>query len=146
MTPKTPIYALILACFFSLFGTASRADASALALAMEYLPTVVVGPPRSIDYPQPLCSVCKLLAERETTANGQLQGSLYIRYEDERLASFEGSIEVTVLLPNRTRYVETFFDVQLDPGDELTLTLPNRAEFSWGDVELLWVELVPAAQ
>jgi hypothetical protein len=144
MTPKLPIYVTILACFFSLFTAPGHADANALELDVDRLPTVLVGPPKTIEYPQPLCSKCKLLAERETTVSGQSQGVLYLRYEDEVFPSFEGSIEVTVLLSDDTQHVETIFDVELAYGEENTWTLPDRAEFSWHDAELLGVELVPA--
>jgi hypothetical protein len=144
MTPKLPIYVTILACFFSLFATPGQADANTLELELDHVPTVVVGPGKTSEYPQPLCSKCKLLAERETTATGESQGLLSLRYEDEVFPRFEGDIEVTLLLPDDTRYVETIFDVELDYGEEITWILPDRAEYSWHDVELLWVELVPA--
>jgi len=142
MSPKPLVHTTILACFFSLFGTPSQVEAN--TLAVERLPTVLVGPPKSSEYPHPLCSKCKLLAERDDTANGPSQGALLLRYEDEHIPSFEGDIEVTVLLSDDTRRVETIFDVELDYGDEVTWILPSRADFSWQDVELLWVELVPA--
>lgn len=142
MSPKPLVHTMILACCFSLFGIPGQADAN--ALAVEPLPTVLVGPPKSSEYPQPLCSKCKLLTGRESTASGPSQGAVSLRYEDEHFPSFEGDIEVTVLLPDDTRHVETIFDVELEYGEEMTWILPDRAEFEWDDVELLWVELVPA--
>lgn len=142
MSPKFLCQVMILACSFSLLGTPGEVDAS--TLEVEPLPTVLVGPPKSSEYPQPLCSKCKLLSERESTASGPSQGVVSLRYEDEHFPSFDGDIEVTVLLSDDTRYVETILDVSLDYGDQQTWILPDRAEFDWDDVELIWVELVPA--
>src|SRR5262245_5731763 len=66
---------MVVACQLSLFGTPSHASDDAGTTA-EPLPTVVVGPPRGIEYPQPICAKCKVVAERETAATGQSHGLL----------------------------------------------------------------------
>lgn len=133
----------MLTCQFALFGAPSPAQA--LTATMEPIPTVVVGPPRSSEYPQPLCSKCKVVAKRETTATGQTQGLLWLEYEDEAYQEdFEGDIEVTVLLSNDTQYVEMILDVNLSEGEVYTWDLPDPAQLSWLEVEIVWVELVPA--
>lgn len=118
-------------------------EASAFTTTVEPIPTVVVGPTTS-EYPLPPCSKCKVVAKRETNANNQARGLLFIGYEDEVFEDFEGDIEVTILLSNDTRYVETIPDVQLSQNEEMTWVLPDPVQLSWLDVEIVWVELVPA--
>ena len=117
--------------------------AHALTTTVEPIPTVVVGPTTS-EYPLPPCSKCKVVAKRETNANGQTRGLLYLVYEDEIYAGFEGDIKLTVLLSNDTRYVEWILDLELSENEENTWVLPDPPQLSWLDVEHVWVELVPA--
>lgn len=140
---KLGVGVTMVVCQLALLGAPS--DANALTTTVEPIPTVVVGPPKSSQYPQPICSICKLVAERETNATGQTRGLLFIAYEDEVYEDFEGTIEVTVLLSNDTRYVETILDVELSDGEEMTWVLQDPPQHSWLDVEHVWVELVPAA-
>jgi hypothetical protein len=137
---KLGVGVMLLACQFALLGTPS--PARALTTTVEPIPTVVVGPPKSSEYPQPICSLCKIVAERETEDDGRTHGLLRIGYEDEVYEDFEGSIEITVLLSNNTRYVETIDDVVLYDGEVVTWDLPDPSQLSWLDVEHVWVELV----
>lgn len=144
-TLKNRIQALVVASQSLLFGAAGDETLTAsTASTFEYLPTVVVGQPIGIEYPQPICSRCRLVAERETTAIGDTQGLLSLTYWDDAYPVFEGRIELTVLLYDQTKHTETILDVVLGPGEHVTWTLPPRATFSWNDVEHVWVEMVPA--
>jgi hypothetical protein len=141
MSPQTlATYATILACSLALLGVPGIANATTL----EPISTTVVGPPKHIEYPQPICSKCRVVAQVETNDDDQTRGLLLIGYEDEVYVDFEGSIEVTVLLSNDTRYVEIIQDVTLDENEEMTWVLPDPAQLSWLEVEHVWVEMVPA--
>jgi hypothetical protein len=134
---------VMLACQFALLGAPSPAHA--LTTTVEPIPTDVVGPPKSSQYPQPICNICTVKAESETNSSNQTRGLLFIAYEDEVYEDFEGSIKLTVLLSNDTQYVETIDDVELSEDEEMTWVLPNPPQLSWLDVEHVSVELVPAA-
>jgi hypothetical protein len=84
-------------------------------------------------------------ATRETNSSNQTSGSLFIAYEDEVYEDFEGDIEVTLLLSDDTRYVETIFDVELSENEENTWVLQDPPQHTWFDVEYVLVEMVPAA-
>ncbi len=137
------VVGVMLACRFALIGAPSPAHA--FTTSVEPIPTDVVGPPKSSQYPQPICNICKVEASSETSSSNQTRGLLFISYEDEVYTSFEGSIELTVLLSNDTQYVETITGVELSEDEEVTWVLPNPPQLSWLDVEHVWVELVPAA-
>ena len=139
---KLGVGVMMLACQFALLGAPSPAHA--LTTTVEPIPTVVVGPPKSSEYPQPICSKCKLVASRETNSSNQTRGLLSIAYEDEVYEDFEGSIKLTVLLSNDTQYVEMIYDVELSDEEEVTWILSDPPQLSWFDVEIVWVELVPA--
>lgn len=138
---KLGVGVMMLASQVAVLGASS--EASAFTTTMEPIPTVVVGPTTS-EYPLPPCSKCKVVAERETNANGQTRGLLYLVYEDEIYEDFEGDIKLTMLLSNDTRYVEWILDVELSEDEEMTWVLPAPPQLSWLDVEIVWVELVPA--
>lgn len=143
-TLKNRIHALVLASQSLLFGTAGDgAITASTSSTFEYLPTVVVGQPISIEYPQPICARCRLVAERETVTGGEAQGHLSLTYNDDAYPVFEGRIELTVLLNDETKHTEAILDVVLGPGEHVSWTLPPRASFSWRDVEHVWVEMVP---
>lgn len=133
---------VMLACQFALLGAPSPAHA---LTTVDPIPTDVVGPPKSSQYPQPICNICKVEASRETNSSNQTRGLLFIGYEDEVYEDFEGSIKLTVLLSNDTQYVEMIYDVELSEDEEMTWVLPDPPQLSWLDVEEVWVELVPAA-
>jgi hypothetical protein len=140
---KLGVGVTMLACQFVLLGAPSLA--SALTTTVEPIPTVVVGPPKSSEYPQPICSKCKVEASRETNSSNQMRGLLFIAYEDEVYEDFEGEIEVTLLLSDDSQYVQTIFDVELSEYEEITWVLQGPPQHSWLDVESVLVELVPAA-
>lgn len=136
------VVGVMLACRFAI---GAPSPAHAFTTSVEPIPTDVVGPPKSSQYPQPICNICKVEASSETSSSNQTRGLLFIAYEDEVYTSFEGSIELTVLLSNDTQYVETIYGVELSEDEEVTWVLPNPPQLSWLDVEHVWVELVPAA-
>lgn len=138
---KLGVGVMMLASQIAVLGASS--EASALTTTVEPIPTVVVGPTTS-EYPLPPCSKCKVVAKRETNANGQTRGLLSLVYEDEIYEDFEGDIKLTVLLSNDTRYVEWILDLELSEHEEMTWVLPDPLQLSWLDVEIVWVELVPA--
>jgi hypothetical protein len=138
--------ALLLLRTFVVLGSillAGRA-AEAQTLEREELPTVVVGPPASSEYPQPICSKCqKLVVARETTSQGT-QAFLSLVYDDEAYVTFDGEIELTVaLLDGRSRVI-VVPDVALTPLQEATWLLLAGTDWSWEDAEQVEVELVPA--
>jgi hypothetical protein len=133
---------VMLACQFALLGVPGPVHA--LTTTVEPIPTDVVGPPKSSQYPQPICNICKVEAASETSSSGQTRGLLFIAYEDEVYEAFEGSIKLTVLLSNHTQHVEMIYDVELSEDEEMTWFLPPPPQLSWLDVEHVSVELVPA--
>lgn len=135
---------LILACQFVLLGTPGEAAAN-MTNTVEHLPTTVVGPPRSSEYPQPICSKCKVVADRESTPNGDSWGILSLTYYDEVYSTFQGSIRVTALRYDETVYTLTILDVDLEEDEDMAWTLASGSGLSWLDVEHVWVEMLPAS-
>lgn len=134
---------MFLACQFSLLGQPSPAAAT-MTVTVEHLPTVIVGPPKSSEYPQPICSKCKKVVVDRETENGDSWGRLSLEYYDEVYSTFEGSIQVTVLRYDETVYTFTIPEVDLEEEEEAEWTLPSGTELSWLDVEHVWIQMVPA--
>lgn len=129
----------------ALLGAPSLAKAT---IPGEPIQANLVDPPRYSLYPQPICSKCTITAERDDDASGSSGVVLSIAYESEAHAEFEGHIAVTMLISGvsgNTWYTTTILDVALFQGDVATWTLTEPAGNSWQSIELLLVELVPAA-
>lgn len=122
---KLGVGVTMVVCQLALLGAPSPAQA--LATTVEPIPTDVVGPPKSSQYPQPICSICKVEASRETNSFNQTRGLLFIAYEDEVYEDFEGEIEVTLLLSDDSQYVQTILDVELSDDEEMTWVLQDPA-------------------
>jgi hypothetical protein len=126
---------MILASHLSLLGMSSH------AIAAADIPTEVVGPPRTSEYPDPICSKCTIIVVEDDTASGEVRGLLSLTYHEDIYLNFDGYIELT-LLADGTEYTEIIPDVELSYGEHATWSLPSRARYSWQDVELVQVELV----
>ena len=137
-------------------GTYERAIAAAAALGMfvammlggeashaaegsgtDGVPIVVTADLDEDGYIRPSCSKCpKLTVERQTTSTGEVRGVLELEYLDHR-GTFEGRIEVTTVLTDRSEWVVMIDDVWLEPGDEAGWELAGATGWHWGDVVLV---------
>lgn len=125
----------------------------AIAQASEpYEPETRLGSPQPepVPYTQPLCSACrKVKVRRQTTATGETRWILEIDYYnevlDEELDEFDGEIVVTAqMATDGNQYEILLEDVWLAWGDEASWDLGTSTLWDWLDVEIAWVELVPA--
>ena len=137
---------LTLACLFVLDGGTSHAsDNVEQARTTDPVPVVITSVPDSSQYPQPTCSKCKRVSVvRQTSATGETQGVLELTYFDELYRDFDGVIELTVLLVDDSEHVMTVEDVSLEQGDEAGWVIDAPIEWQWEQVDMVWLELVPA--
>lgn len=112
--------------------------------ASDPVPLVLTGEPDADGYIQPTCSKCRRLRlERQTSATGELQGVLALTYFDDVFPVFAGSIELTVVLADDTRYLVRLDDVDLSSGEEAEWIIEASSAWRWRDVDMAWMRLVP---
>lgn len=110
------------------------------ARAAETIPTRVVGPAGSSEYPDPICSTCVV---KTVKTAGSTADSATIDVEYLEWSSFDGDILVTVLLFNGRHDELVISDVHLDYQEQASFDLVSSQDWSWDDVESIWFELVP---
>ncbi|MEM9460395.1 MAG: hypothetical protein AAGF11_39855 [Myxococcota bacterium] len=128
-----------------IFALATPGEVGATETCSASIPVVVVGESKAVGYPQPICSKCKKVKARtETTSEGETQGVVELVYFDEIYLTFDGTVEVTVLLPDSTWDLITIEDVSLSEHQPVAWSLPAGAGWTWDEIEALWIELRPA--
>lgn len=144
-----PIPTLAVA-LFTLLGSPSESAASdcdgqpAVVRQAELLPTVVVGPPKSTEYPEPICSKCQVVIERSTSADGEDAAMLLLTYDDDQFPSLLGDIELTLLMFDDARKTLHLFDVSLACGEDLVVQLAADVGWSWTEVAYVWIRVQPS--
>ncbi len=137
-----------LACWAVLGGNPGRAaalEAQMGACGPDVVPVVLTGEPKDSAYPQPVCSKCKqLTVERSTSSTGATRGVLGVTYFDEVYTSFSGAIVLTLVLSDDVERVVVIEDVALEEGEQAWWVIDAGSQVRWADVDLVWVELVPA--
>jgi hypothetical protein len=138
-----------------LLGTLFAAAPTAMASQstnprLDELPTRIVVPTDPVLYPDPICLGCKIIAKRtRTSEDDDASGVLRVTYDE--VPMFVGDIVLTVfLLDTEERRTVTLEGVVLTGGQTVELLVPADVDWTWDDVEsvwveLVWVELVPAA-
>src|SRR5690606_26950742 len=94
-------------------------------------------------YPLPNCSKCrKVKLEQQPTATGGTQAVLGLTYHDEQQGEFVGSIELVVVLRDGTEHPVVIDGVWLSEGEPAEWVLGEGSTWTWGEVEMVWMELV----
>lgn len=123
-------------------------EASPMATASEDAPAWIVVSRDPIEYPDPICLGCKVPAKTTTatSANENDAGRVVtLTYLDEDHPTFVGDVVLTILLLDseepRTVVID---DVELANGRTFECIVSHGLDWTWGEVEVVWVELVPA--
>lgn len=137
---------LAMSCWLLLRAGASHATETTQASACgpDVVPVVLTGEPKAAGYIQPVCSKCKrLVVERHTTSTGRTQGTLELTYSDEVHGIFDGTIVLTLLTSDDAEQVVTIHDVQLVEGQVARWVIEAGSQWSWAEVDMVWLELLP---
>lgn len=137
MSKKLGSMMLALACWTGL-GDPSLATATTLDGAS--IPVVLTGDTDETGYIQPICMKCKRLTVARQTSSTAVLGLVYF---DDTYASFSGAILLTLSTSDDREIVVTIDDVLLVQGQAARWTLEAGSSWSWDDVEMVWIELVP---
>lgn len=130
----------LLGCLVALPSNAAAQETEA-----KFVPLVLpVNDTGEAGYIQPNCSMCgKLKVETQTTATGGTQGVLTLAYHDELQQGFEGSIELTLVLVDRTEHVVLIEGVVLTEGEEATWVVDEViGEWSWDQADRVRMEML----
>ncbi len=136
---------LAMSCWSMLSEGSSHAAMIARAEGPDVVPVVLTGEPKATGYIQPVCSKCKqITVQRRTTSTGQIQGTLQLTYYDEVHEAFDGTILLTLLSSDGAEHVVTIDDVQLVEDQAAWWTIDAGSQWSWADIEMVWIELLLA--
>ncbi len=111
----------------------------------EILPTVVVGPPTSTEYPEPICSKCRITVKRSGDPSED-SGLFSLIYDDDVFPLLDANIQLTLALLDDEYVTVTLNDVHLSVGEEVAATLEAEEGWSWEDVSCVWVRVSPTAE
>lgn len=133
----------------ALLGTITTpAMASQATLAgLDDIPTRIVLPTDPVLYPDPICLGCKIIAKRakESSEAEDADGVLKVTYQDSEAPTFIGDIVLTVFLQGTDeRRTVTIDGVLLTDGATIEISVEPGVDWTWDEVESVWVELVPA--
>lgn len=128
-----------LSMFAGLLFTSIPCASAATMEDPEPLPFMVVAAPLA-EYPDPMCSKCILVMEKKQQSGGA-QADLLIAYPNDE-NSFEGDIEVSVLLTNGAYKTVWVNDVKLDPSDEAQFTVNAGSTWSWDNARFVWLRFI----
>ncbi len=106
------------------------------------IPVAVVGPPRAVEYPQPICPRCPITTKREMNAEGA--GKVDLVYRDDVVPVFHGDVEFTLLLADGTEHTIIVTEVTLEQEEAIAWTVNLSPQWTWLEVDYIWVEFVPA--
>lgn len=108
------------------------------------VPVRLVGPTGPVGYPDPICLGCKKPAREEDTAASMEDGILRLAYEDDQVPTFSGDLVLTVVLrKDGARRVVVLEGVVLVDGHTTELELEDGEDWTWDDVGVVWLELMP---
>lgn len=134
---------LAMSCWSMLSDGSSHAAMLAGAEGPDFVPVVLTGEPEATGYIQPVCSKCKqITVQRRTTSTGQIQGTLQLTYHDEVLDVFDGMIILTLLSSDGAAHVVPIDDVYLVNDQTAWWTIGAGSQWSWADVDMVWIELL----
>jgi hypothetical protein len=140
-------FAAIAGLVGGLLAVTPTATAQASAEVPETIPTHLALPADPEEYPDPICLGCKIITRRPTSAGGaNAHGILSVAYDDDERPTFVGDVVLTVFLhETHERRVTALFDVSLADDETVELLVPPGEDWAWGDVQAVWVELLPAS-
>lgn len=104
------------------------------------IPVLLVGKIDPPTYPDPICLRCKVKVTRSSSEGPAAH--LWIEYEGGASQTFEGDLELEVLLSNDT-WVPVTIPAELEEGEDYQFGLEDGSAWEWNDVEYVRVELVP---
>jgi len=140
-------FAALVGLVGSLVAVTPTATAQQTPPVSEGIPTYLALPADPEEYPDPICLGCKIITRRPASADGSdAPGLLRVAYDDDERPTFVGDVVVTVfLLETHERRVTALFDVALADDQTTELLVPPGEDWTWGDVQAVWVELVPTS-
>jgi hypothetical protein len=127
--------------FLALLIAAASSTATASVESIEPIPTMLVAADDPTEYPDPICSKCKIIVLEDESSAGA-RGYLRVAYPADA-PSFVGEIHVTVWLESDERRTLWISDVELEPGDEQELVVDAESDWSWDEVRFVWLRFVP---
>lgn len=142
---KHPIgtFAALVGLVAGLVATAPTATAQQTEQELEDIPTHLAMPSDWEEYPDPICLGCKIITRRPASA-GADHGLLRVAYHDDERPAFAGDVVLTVFLhETHERRVTALFDVSFADGQTAELLVAPGEDWTWRDVQAVWVELVP---
>jgi hypothetical protein len=123
-------------------------EASKMATVSEDDPAWIVVPRDPVEYPDPICLGCKVVAKTtKATSSGETDagGVVTLTYLDDDHPTFVGDVVLTILLLDaeepRTVVID---DVALSNGRTFECIVAAGLDWTWDEVEVVWVELVSA--
>ncbi|MCX4240446.1 hypothetical protein [Paraliomyxa miuraensis] len=133
---KTPHCSLL--TLAALFFTAAPSVAQAsVDGTLEPVPTMLIATPDPTGYPDPICSKCSIIVIEEEGSAGS-RANVWIDVPGDA-PLFVGDLGVTVLLDGDERRTVELSGVTLAPGGEVELTVDAESDWSWGEVEFVWL-------
>lgn len=115
--------------------------ATAATETIEPIPTMLVATDDPIDYPDPICSKCKIIVIEDEGASTS-RADILVSYPTDT-PGFEGRVEVTVALEGNELRTVVLDGVTLEPGDEEQLVADAGLGWSWDRVGFVWLRFVP---
>lgn len=110
------------------------------AAAAEEIPTTISGTGDSSEYPDPICTTCKVKTVRSSRSDAT-HAFIELAYLDSM--SFVGDLVVTVWLEGGADEVVVIPDVALVYGDVKWLEVSADHGWRWDEVKAVELELVP---
>lgn len=139
-------FAAIAGLVGSLLAVTPIATAQPATEGLEVIPTHLVLPADPEEYPDPICLGCKIITRRPASSATDDHGVLSVAYVDDERPTFVGDVVLTVfLVETQERRVTGVFDVTLVDDQTVELLVPPGEDWSWGDVQAVWVELLPTS-
>lgn len=111
------------------------------ASAAEEIPTQIAGAGEPSEYPDPICTTCKIKTVRSSRASSH-EAFVTLVYLDT--TPFAGELMVTVWLADGTDDVVVVPDVALAYGDERWIELAACEGWGWDEVRAVEVAFLPA--
>lgn len=131
--------ALVLAALLTASVPAAARATTTASTALEPIPTMLVATDDPTGYPDPICSKCTIIVVEDEESAGAEAG-VHITYPVDA-PSFEGEINVKLLLSTGETRTLWLSAVKLAPGSELELVAESD-DWSWDQVRFVWLRFV----
>lgn len=124
------------------FVLGGLAPSTALGLVDDAIPTKLVLPTGPAGYPDPICSQCRARTFKSTSSGSSEDSAVVsLTFESDDGMGFWGDVDVMVRLYDGERRVVYSAPVSLADAETFECDVPSGSDWSWDDVEVVWVEL-----